>query len=263
MGTSNANPHPDRRQSGILLEVDSRFYLFDCGDGVPSALWNDPGVDLHALDAVFLTHRHPDHAGGVFSLLLLVHQRVKHDVTRLPGAGSGRLVPPVTRGVAELPILVPGEREQAVLFSEMAEIMHLSDSETAYKKAFHPFNGDGPAYADARVRVSSFPTWHVIDACGFLVETGGKRLLISGDVSGPAVVATAIGTGCDVVVIENAHFPPADIARALAGRPVGRLVVTHRKDEFLRDPAGTMAALAPLAREFDVILADDGLVLDL
>ena len=261
-GTSNANPHPDRRQSGVLLDVDGSHYLFDCGDGVASALWNDPEVCLNSLHAAFFTHRHPDHVGGLPALLLLLHQRIKRSTVVQPGASTGRELPSLAAGASEFAAFIPGEQEQADLFSELADIMHVSNAETAYTKRFYPFMGAGPVYRDKHVEVSSFPTHHVIDSSGFSVLVGEKRIVVSGDIHHPDIVAGVIGKNhCDVVIIEDAHFPTSEIAISLAGMDIGTLVVTHRRDDVLEDPGGAMLELEPLAGTCEVLLADDGLAL--
>ena len=59
-GTSAAMPNSDRYDSGILITVRGRHYLFDCGHGATNqmvAANANPATVGH----VFLTHLHYDH----------------------------------------------------------------------------------------------------------------------------------------------------------------------------------------------------------
>lgn len=48
------------RSSGYLLTRKGRHYLIDCGEGIRHRL-NDAGVDYFEIEAVFISHFHPDH----------------------------------------------------------------------------------------------------------------------------------------------------------------------------------------------------------
>jgi ribonuclease BN (tRNA processing enzyme) len=267
-GTSNANPHPNRRQSGLLLTVDRHHYLFDCGDGIATALWNSPDVDFNRFHAVFFSHRHPDHLGGLTSLLLLLHQRLKHynriDVGRI----NNRELPPKSAMLeqedGEFTVMLPGTEIEAEAFMTVIEMSHISNFETTYLKKIYPFTGKHQIFRDQYISVSSFPTKHAPDSSGFIIETCEKRILYSGDISHPKVVAEAMDSNAfDVVIIENAHFPTKAIAEALQGKAISHLIITHCNDRILQDLETARGTLEPLAITMKIIFAEDGQTLDI
>lgn len=262
-GTSNANPHPDRRQSGILLTINDNHYLFDCGDSIPSALWNDPSVNLNQLHAVFFTHRHPDHIGGLPNLLLLLHQRIKNSKKIQPGASIERVIPPKNKDKPEFAIFIPGSPELGPFFEKMTEYMHIADNETAYMKKFFSFRENTTIYKDQNIEITTFPTFHCPDACGFLIKVGDKTILYSGDIKHPMYIGEILHEQLiDIVIIESAHFPPTAITEILKDFPIKTIIITHRKDEYLANPEKNCVELQELKKNSEVILAEDGLIVN-
>lgn len=64
LGTGPGSAIPGRFQSSLLLEIDDRRILLDAGEPCCSQLLNF-GVPLESLDAIWLTHVHTDHNGGI------------------------------------------------------------------------------------------------------------------------------------------------------------------------------------------------------
>ena len=79
---------PDLPNTSLLYEGTASV-LFDCGFSIPHAFWRlrrDPSL----LDAVYITHRHADHAFGLPALLLWMREAGRTrplDVIGGPGVG--------------------------------------------------------------------------------------------------------------------------------------------------------------------------------
>lgn len=69
LGTGGPRPDPARQGPATLVEVAGLRLLFDAGRGVATQLAKAE-ISLHEIDAVFLTHHHFDHIGGLGDLLM-------------------------------------------------------------------------------------------------------------------------------------------------------------------------------------------------
>ena len=93
------NPeHPDLETShgfSAYVEVGSKKILFDTGWDGPLLLRNCArlNIDLHTIDAIFISHNHWDHRGGLPSVIPIVDQPVIY----LPDGTSTTLIKEFSR----------------------------------------------------------------------------------------------------------------------------------------------------------------------
>ena len=69
LGTGGPRPDPERQGPATLIEASRLSLLFDAGRGVATQLAR-AGVRVEDLDAVFITHHHFDHIGGLADLIM-------------------------------------------------------------------------------------------------------------------------------------------------------------------------------------------------
>src|SRR5688500_356076 len=65
--------HPKRSQPANALVVGQDVYLVDVGDGAVQRL-AEAGLRLNAVKAIFISHHHFDHTGGLGAVLGLRYQ---------------------------------------------------------------------------------------------------------------------------------------------------------------------------------------------
>src|SRR6476660_6117885 len=68
LGSGTTIPHPDRSSSGYWLECAAGTVLLDCSAAVPLRLAQEV-LDWPALDAIWISHFHLDHCGGLAPFL--------------------------------------------------------------------------------------------------------------------------------------------------------------------------------------------------
>lgn len=211
LGCSGSGPDPEGPASGYLVRTERTAVWVDAGTGTFMALTEhmDPG----ALDAVVLSHLHPDHCVDVFGLLHYLAFRL----------GT----------VAGLPLLVPeGGVEKLAAFLG-------ADTNDAFFTTFAPQEvGDGDTVAVGDVTLRFAAATHSVPTNSVRVEHAGRSLAYSGD-TGLGGGFPELAHGADVVLCEAGLGEPREAtgyqyhlsggeAGALAyGAGAGRLILTH------------------------------------
>jgi ribonuclease BN (tRNA processing enzyme) len=229
VGCSGSFPGPESPGSAYLVEQDGYRVLLDLGSGALGPLQRY--VALDALDAVLLTHLHPDHFAD------------------LCGYYVARRYHPTVACAAPLPVYGPAGTQDAVV----AAYGSVSAEALGEIMTFHAL-GSGPL-ALGPFTVTAARTAHPVECNALRVEAGGRALVYTGD-TGPCPAVTGLAAGADLLLCEAAfqdgldnppdlHLTGRQAGAMATAASVGRLVVTHVPPWF--DPA---AAVAEAAREF-------------
>ncbi len=241
MGCSGSYPGPDSPASCYLVEEDDAAgrtwrVLLDLGSGAIGALQRH--VDPFTIDAVFLSHLHPDHCADLCGFYVLRSYHPDGPYPPLPVWGPD--------GTAERMAAAYG--------------LPLDPGMTSVFE----FHTHEPRVQIGPMSVEAVPVVHPVPAFGFRVRAGGRTLAYSGD-TGPCPGLDALAEGADLLLAEasfrsgndnppDLHLPGADGGRAAAGGGVGRLVLTHVPPWF--DPALAVAeAKEQYAGEIDLAVA--------
>jgi len=84
LGTGGPRPDPTRQGPATLVEAAGLNLLFDAGRGVATQLVR-AGVNVADLDAIFITHHHFDHIGGLGDLLMAMWNNGRTEPLRIFG----------------------------------------------------------------------------------------------------------------------------------------------------------------------------------
>jgi ribonuclease BN (tRNA processing enzyme) len=240
LGGCGAWPDAGQACSGYLVEHDGFRLLVDAGYAVvPRLLSLVAAADV---DAVYISHGHPDHCADLSPLL---RARV------------------YTSAPAPLPVYAPAGALTAVL---------ALDNPRVYAGAFTPHDLDDGMTVDIgpfRAHTRLLPHW--VPNLGVRLSAGGRILAYTGD-TGPSPSVVSLADGADVLLAEATHLsdPPADVARYLstatlagsnaAAADVGRLLLTHL---WPGTPPADAVAEAAAAYSGPVAVATPDLVVDL
>lgn len=245
VGCSGSFPGPGSAASSYLVEADGFRMLLDIGSGAVGALQRH--LDLAELDAVLVSHLHPDHCIDLLSLYVARSYDPVRDFGRLPvhvpAGGSAHLAR--AYGRADEPGLVG-----AFDFVEW----------TAGSHRIGPFT----------VTVARMA--HPVETWGMRVEHGGRVLAYSGD-TGPCDNLVELARDADLAVLESSfeaerdakaprglHLTGGQAGEAAARAGARRLVLTHLPP--WNDPAVSRRA-AEMAFDGPVELAEPGATYDL
>lgn len=72
LGIGSGLPSLERYNSCVLVNSDTQSFLFDAGECC-SRLLLKTGIGMDELDAIIITHLHPDHFSGIFMLIQMLY----------------------------------------------------------------------------------------------------------------------------------------------------------------------------------------------
>lgn len=205
-----------RYWNSFLVEHEGGTVLFETS---PSVLPNlrRAGKKAGELDAVVISHFHPDHTfGWPFLLLELL--------------GSGRAAPLFVVG----PTGVEGFLEEMMRLGTVSDIWREAQDDLDLRFVeVEATEEPSPVEVPFRLRAARVEHVPELECYGYLLETQAGRLGYSGDTK-PCPGLDALAGGSDLLVVECNGLHPAkshmdvDSVRALAeGHPDLRLVATH------------------------------------
>ncbi|WP_418790780.1 MBL fold metallo-hydrolase [Phosphitispora sp. TUW77] len=208
--------------SGYLVQAGSRNILLECGNGVMSNL--QKYIDFRSLDAVVISHLHPDHYMDLFCLRHAVSGAMRTD---------GNLRP--------LSLYLPGEPEdtfgQISRFTDAFDIRPVESLPRVWQNGMEVFQtiiGD--------VRISFIQADHPLKTYSMVIACEG-RLFYSADTKWSAHLVTA-AEGVDLALCEASvaeqdrdyvsagHLTAKQAGELAREAGVGQLVITHFWPEY-------------------------------
>ncbi|GAA4839166.1 MBL fold metallo-hydrolase [Saccharopolyspora rosea] len=237
LGCSGSIPSPTSPASGYLVESGSTRIVLDLGNGTLGAMQRS--VDPFDVDALLLSHLHPDHCAdfGALTVLRRYHPRPPYD--------------PVTR---PLPVHAPADAPERLAALYATSAAERADTDLSDVFEFFPLSAEPVRIGPFEVR--AFPMAHVCPAWGFRVSAGGRVLAYTGD-TGPCPQLVDLARNADVLLAEASwpDFPDAPDGLHLSGRQAAevaktagarRLLLTHLQPWSDRD-----AVLGEASATFD------------
>ncbi|MBR2930969.1 MAG: MBL fold metallo-hydrolase [Clostridia bacterium] len=247
LGTAHGAAECGRACSVILLECGGKYYLFDCAACAESRLM-DLGIDPSELEAIFTTHAHEDHVGGIPAMVKRIwdynyeNKKVRIYLTeeKLLAALRGWL-----DAMHTLRIGSDGRPMTELLANAEFSIV-----------------SEGEFYNDGNISVRAIKTRHLehgkYPSYAFIIEGEGKKMLYTGDLEMDFLdyPAEAHNEQFDLVLCELVHFnsesPDMDINLVLNTK-TKRFVFTHYRNVDRARPLFELPSLP-----FELRVATDG-----
>ncbi|MFN2543228.1 MAG: MBL fold metallo-hydrolase [Actinomycetota bacterium] len=246
LGSSGAFPAAGGAASGYLLRQDGFDLWIDCGTGTLANLQRH--VPYHSIDAILVSHEHPDHCLDLYPLFIARLFHPDH-LDALPvHAPSG-----VFDRVGSL------ERDQEG--GRMRDVFSFQTVEPGASFEIGPFS----------VRTTLLPHW--VPNIGTRLEADGVAVAYTGD-TGPAEGIVDIGRDADLLIAEASwqdahrnddeaqpyHLTSRGAAEHAARAEAKRLMLSHFWPGLDRDVS---RAQAREAYGGDIVLAAEGVSVEL
>jgi len=255
LGTcSGTEPMPGRHHVSFVVEEADGVYWFDAGESC-SYTAHLLGIDLLSIRAIFISHTHMDHIGGLANLLWTIRKldgREKDPGRKLAGKTIQVLIPNIAPWDGVRRVLGGTEGKFTIDFSLEA---------IRYR--------DGIVFDDGVLRVTALHNYHLgtpadgedWQSYSFRIEAGSKRVVYSGDVKDIRDFAPILDP-CDLLFMETGHHRVEDVCEYLkeSGTRFGQLVFIHHGRAILADPEGEVRKARRILGD-RVIIADDGMTL--
>ncbi|WP_410650626.1 MBL fold metallo-hydrolase [Amycolatopsis sp. cmx-4-54] len=250
LGCSGSIPGPNAAASGYLIEADGFVLGLELGNGTLARL--QALRDPFDLDALILSHLHPDHCADVSALTVL---RRYHPALPYPARPR------------RLPVYGPSDVRERLTYAYAANEDERATTDLTDVFVFEVLRCEpmkiGP------FEVTAVPVDHPTPAFGLRFAHGGKTLAYTGD-TGVCDTLTDLAGGVDVLLSEASwtDSPDRPAGVHLSGKEagelgrkagVGRLLLTHVAPWTDRDAVLAEAAAAFPAAE----LVEQGAVYDL
>jgi len=249
VGCSGSMPGPESPASCYVVQAGETTLVLDLGSGAIGPLQRV--VDVGSIDAVVLSHLHPDHCLDLCGLYVGLRYGPWRGRPPVPVWGPARAGERLARAYA-----VDGSRDlrSALDFGPYpAEPFRVGDIEVTATRVAHRSDQD--------------PDW--MEAFGVRLEASGRSIVYSGD-TGMFDGLVELARGADVLLCEasnamdgasypaNLHLSGREAGECATAAGVGRLVLTHIPP--WGDPEAARAAAAS-AFAGDVSLARPGMVI--
>jgi ribonuclease BN (tRNA processing enzyme) len=225
LGASGTWPNPDTATSGYLVQHDGFNLWMDAGTGTLANLQHH--IDLAKIDAIVISHEHPDHFVDLYPCFYAWHY--------------GEL------GRPGLPVYVPLDFTQ-----KLADVVSI-DSQVVMRTAFAFTEvAPGESFDVGPFRIKTEPMAHLgLPALGFRVQSDGLVLAYTGD-TGPTHHVEDLARHADLLLTEATWQDRDDLLpfhlssrqAAIHAREAGvrELVLTHIWPTLDHDVSKTQAA---------------------
>ena len=223
LGTlSGTEPFPDMHHCSWVLEINGVNYWFDAGENCVHRA-HTSGINVMNTVALFVSHPHLDHIGGMANLLSCIEKFESRYKQTLVRDNTLQVFFPDLNVLDAVKTVACGNTVHAL----------------AHNIEEHSIT-DGLLFKDENVSVTALHNTHLKEdgsrgwhSYSFLIETDGKKIVFSGDVGKPCELEPLIKNGCDMLIMETGHHDVEEVYNYAISHKVSHLRLTHHGRQII------------------------------
>ena len=224
LGTcSGTEPISGMHHNSFVLEVNGVNYWFDAGENCAHYAFTS-GVNVMNTKALFISHTHIDHTGGLANLL--------HGIRKLIVRENKSLIND------KLKVFIPNKQ-----ILDCAIILVTNGKPNDFDIVEYNSVQDGVVFEDENIKVTAFHNKHLGEdgsngwhSFSYLIEVEGKKIVFSGDVKNSLELDQLIGNGCDLLLHETGHHKVEKVLDYVVSKKVKKLRFIHHGREVINEP---------------------------
>lgn len=218
LGTSHGDPTYCRFNSSTLLQIGDALYLIDAG-APANALIIRHGLKLQNLKAIFITHMHEDHVGGLPGMI--------KSLVKYPDDGQ------------HTDIFMPETDAIDALMGWMQSMHRMWSEKLLTFKVTEP----DLIFTDENLQVTALPTKHLeneqqsFPSYAYQFDIDDKRIIHTGDLKHDFsdFPVAAMNEASDLCICECTHFDMKVACNVLSKCMTQRMIFNHVSDSWHGD----------------------------
>ena len=248
LGSGTSVPHPNRSSSGFWLETENGSILLDCSASAVHRMAQE-NLDWANLDAIWISHFHLDHVGGLLPFLF------------------GTKYAPETQN-REKPLKIFGAKGLRNLLEKFDAANDYDTLEQQFPLEIIEVEPLEKFEVLENVEAVALDTPHTPESLAIHLRSGDKTIVYTAD-TGFTKTLSALATKVDLLILESsfyekkpveAHLNLSEAMYLIRAAAPKKAVLTHFYAEW--NAVDFAAAVKKLAPPCEVVEARDGLVLE-
>ncbi len=245
LGTcSGTEPEKNLHHNSFVMQVNGVNYWFDAGENCAHYA-HLSGIDVMNTRALFVSHTHIDHIGGMANLF---HTMFKMIVSYKKSFIDDKLK-----------VFIPSEDILECVKKLAFNSRSIWIPEHAYNFVEYNPMQDGLLFEDENVKITIVHNGHLYEdgsegwhSFSYLIEAEGKKIVFSGDVKSSNELDSLIGDGCDLLLHETGHHKVKDVIAYAVEKNVKSLRFVHHGREIIEHTEECKALLEEASKKYGI-----------